>query len=76
MTPFELSVMFFMQMAFILAVCRATAWVFMKIGQSRVVSEMIAGATPIRASVRANVLRGPAITMSHAPTKPIPPART
>ncbi|WP_395770122.1 cation:proton antiporter [Arenimonas sp.] len=43
MTPFELSVMFFLQMAFILAVCRATAWAFMKIGQSRVVSEMIAG---------------------------------
>ena len=43
MTPFELSVMFFLQMAFILGVCRATAWVFMKIGQSRVVSEMIAG---------------------------------
>lgn len=43
MTPFDLSVMFFLQMAFILAVCRATAWVFMKIGQSRVVSEMIAG---------------------------------
>jgi Kef-type K+ transport system membrane component KefB len=43
MTPFELSVMFFLQMAFILAVCRMTAWVFMKIGQSRVVSEMIAG---------------------------------
>ena len=43
MTPFELSVMFFLQMAFILAVCRVTAWIFMKIGQSRVVSEMIAG---------------------------------
>ena len=43
MTPFDLSVLFFLQMAFILAVCRATAWVFMKIGQSRVVSEMIAG---------------------------------
>lgn len=43
MTPFELSVMFFLQMAFILAVCRMTAWLFMKIGQSRVVSEMIAG---------------------------------
>jgi len=35
--------MFFLQMAFILAVCRMTAWLFMKIGQSRVVSEMIAG---------------------------------
>jgi Kef-type K+ transport system membrane component KefB len=43
MTPFDLSVLFFLQMAFILAACRATAWVFMKIGQSRVVSEMIAG---------------------------------
>ena len=43
MTPFDLSVLFFLQMAFILAVCRATAWGFMKIGQSRVVSEMIAG---------------------------------
>jgi Kef-type K+ transport system membrane component KefB len=43
MTPFDLSVLFFLQMAFILAVCRGTAWAFMKIGQSRVVSEMIAG---------------------------------
>lgn len=43
MTSFDLSVIFFLQMAFILAVCRATAWLFMKIGQSRVVSEMIAG---------------------------------
>lgn len=43
MSPFDLSVLFFLQMAFILAACRATAWVFMKIGQSRVVSEMIAG---------------------------------
>ena len=37
---------------------------------------MIDGATPMRASVSANVLRGPATTMSHAPTRPIPPART
>ncbi|CKT67693.1 Uncharacterised protein [Mycobacterium tuberculosis] len=37
---------------------------------------MIAGATPIRASVSANVLSGPATTMSHAPTRPNPPART
>lgn len=43
MTPFDLSVLFFLQMAFILAVCRVCAWLFMKIGQSRVVSEMIAG---------------------------------
>lgn len=43
MSPFDLSVLFFLQMACILAVCRATAWLFMKIGQSRVVSEMIAG---------------------------------
>src|SRR6185312_5659129 len=37
---------------------------------------MIAGATPIRASVSAKVLLGPATTMSHAPTSPKPPART
>jgi Kef-type K+ transport system membrane component KefB len=43
MTPYDLSVIFFLQMAVILAVCRVTAWLFMKIGQSRVVSEMIAG---------------------------------
>lgn len=43
MTPFEISVLFFLQMAFILAVCRATGWVFTRIGQSQVVSEMIAG---------------------------------
>ncbi len=43
MTPFDLSVRFFLQMAFILAVCRATGWLFRKLGQSQVVSEMIAG---------------------------------
>src|SRR6516162_10687527 len=37
---------------------------------------MIAGATPIRASVSAKVLRGPATAISHAPTRPNPPART
>ena len=37
---------------------------------------MIAGATPIRASVNAKVLRGPATAISHAATSPMPPART
>lgn len=37
---------------------------------------MIAGATPMRASVSANVLRGPATAISQAPTRPKPPART
>src|ERR1700734_3492423 len=37
---------------------------------------MIAGATPIRASVNANVLRGPATAISQAATRPMPPART
>ena len=40
------------------------------------VSEMIDGATPMRASVRAKVLCGPATAISHAPINPIPPART
>ncbi len=43
MTPFEISVRFFLQLVFILTVCQATAWVFQKMGQSQVVSEMIAG---------------------------------
>lgn len=40
------------------------------------VNEMIDGATPMRASVSAKVLDGPATTMSHAPISPRPPART
>jgi Kef-type K+ transport system membrane component KefB len=43
MSAFDLSVRFFLQMAFILAVCRATGWAFRRLGQSQVVSEMIAG---------------------------------
>jgi Kef-type K+ transport system membrane component KefB len=43
MSTQELSVRFFLQLAFILAVCRATGWVFRRFGQSQVVSEMIAG---------------------------------
>ncbi len=44
MTPFELSVMFFLQMAFILAVCRVCGIVFKRLlGQPQVVCEMIAG---------------------------------
>lgn len=43
MSSFDLSVLFFLQMAFILAVCRVTALVFKRLGQSQVVSEMIAG---------------------------------
>ena len=43
MSSFDLSVLFFLQMAFILAVCRVTGLVFKQLGQSQVVSEMIAG---------------------------------
>jgi Kef-type K+ transport system membrane component KefB len=43
MSAFDLSVLFFLQMAFILGVCRVTALLFMRLGQSQVVSEMIAG---------------------------------
>jgi Kef-type K+ transport system membrane component KefB len=42
-TPFELSMLLFLQLAVILLTCRATAWVFVRLGQSPVVSEMIAG---------------------------------
>ncbi len=43
MSSFDLSVRFFLQMAFILGVCRGVGWVFVRLGQSQVVSEMIAG---------------------------------
>ncbi len=43
MSHFDLSVLFFLQLAFILAVCRACGWAFERLGQSPVVSEMIAG---------------------------------
>jgi Kef-type K+ transport system membrane component KefB len=43
LTPFDLSVRFFLQLVVILAACQATGWVFRRIGQSQVVSEMIAG---------------------------------
>ena len=43
MTSFDLSVLFFLQMAFILAVCRVVGIIFKRLGQSQVVSEMIAG---------------------------------
>ncbi len=43
LTTFDLSVRFFLQLVFILAVCQATSWLFRKLGQSQVVSEMIAG---------------------------------
>ncbi len=43
MSSFDLSVLLFLQLAFILGVCRVTALVFRRLGQSQVVSEMIAG---------------------------------
>ena len=43
---------------------------------SSVVSEIIAGARPIRASVNANDAPSAATARSHAPTMPMPPART
>ena len=43
MTPAQLSVQFFLQMFFILAVCRVVGWGARKIGQPQVVGEMIAG---------------------------------
>lgn len=43
MTPFELSVRFFLQLAVILCVCRFVSWVATRAGQPPVVGEMIAG---------------------------------
>lgn len=43
MSTFELSVLFFLQLAFILAVCRGVGWLARWVGQPQVVAEMIAG---------------------------------
>ncbi|HYC22347.1 MAG TPA: cation:proton antiporter [Candidatus Bathyarchaeia archaeon] len=43
MSNFDLSVRFFLQLAFILGVCRAVGLLAQRAGQSQVVSEMIAG---------------------------------
>lgn len=43
MSSFELSVLFFLQLAFILTVCRAVGWLAKWVGQPQVVAEMIAG---------------------------------
>lgn len=43
MTPFEISVRFFLQLAVILGVCRIVGWLAARIGQPQVVGEMIAG---------------------------------
>ncbi|MFN7930727.1 MAG: cation:proton antiporter [Blastocatellia bacterium] len=43
MSAFELSVLFFFQIAFILTVCRVVGWLAQKVGQPQVVGEMIAG---------------------------------
>ncbi len=43
MTASQLSVVFFLQMFFILAVCRLVGWFARKLGQPQVVGEMIAG---------------------------------
>jgi len=42
-TPFDLSVRFFLQLVVILAACHLTASLFRRLGQSQVESEMIAG---------------------------------
>jgi Kef-type K+ transport system membrane component KefB len=43
MSSFEISVLFFLQLAVILGVCRAVGWVAKYFGQPQVVAEMIAG---------------------------------
>ncbi len=43
MSPQDLSVRLFLQLAFILLVCQAVGWAFRRLGQSQVVSEMVAG---------------------------------
>jgi Kef-type K+ transport system membrane component KefB len=43
MTPFDLSVHFFLQLIVILCTCRAMSWISVRLGQPPVIGEMIAG---------------------------------
>lgn len=43
MTPFQLSILFFFQLAVILGTCRIVGWLGARIGQPQVVGEMVAG---------------------------------
>lgn len=43
MTTFELSVLFFLQLAIVLVICRSVSWIAVRFGQPPVVGEMIAG---------------------------------
>jgi Kef-type K+ transport system membrane component KefB len=43
MTPFKLSVLFFLQLAVVLVACRFVGWIAKRFGQPPVVGEMIAG---------------------------------
>ncbi|HJQ97970.1 MAG TPA: cation:proton antiporter, partial [Candidatus Polarisedimenticolaceae bacterium] len=43
MTAAQLSALFFLQMAVILAACRALGWIARRVGQPQVMGEMIAG---------------------------------
>jgi len=43
MTPFELSVRFFLQLAVVLGACRLVGWLAKRVGQPQVVGEMITG---------------------------------
>jgi Kef-type K+ transport system membrane component KefB len=70
MSSFDLSVLFFLQMAFILAVCRVTGLVFKQLGQSQVVSEMIAGVL-MGPSLMGWVLPGFSAYLFPADSKPI-----
>ena len=70
MTPFDLSVRFFLQIAFILAICRLVGWLGTKIGQPQVVGEMIAGVV-MGPSVFGAMLPGAQAWMFPNESKPI-----
>ncbi len=70
MSTFDLSVLFFLQMAFILGVCRVVGMVFKGLGQSQVVSEMIAGVV-MGPSLMGWTLPGVSAYLFPADSKPI-----
>lgn len=70
MTPFQISVQFFLQLAVILAVCRIVGWLAGKAGQPQVVGEMIAGVV-LGPSVFGAMAPGLQQALFPAATKPV-----
>lgn len=70
MSPFQISIQFFLQLAIILCVCRMVGWLAQRVGQPQVVGEMIAGVV-LGPSVFGALAPGWQAALFPADTKPV-----